>query len=1222
MTAAIRDLIHFEEVEEVIKLRKEEKAQEYVETYVISDSLRRNLLYMLEILASPTHKSFNVVGNYGTGKSHFLFFVAALLEHPEMRALVRDDRVRSAAQKLERRYLVVKFELGAAAETPLRHIFFDQVRRQLLDRYDIEVRDLDLATAYDNKRNVLDILADIKASDPEAGLVVVVDEISDFLKQKPKETMTYDLALLRELGEVSQDSDFLYIGAMQEHVFTNPKYVDQAENIARINQRFVTVTITKDDVGRVLTERVLRKDADQRLRLQGLLGEHRAYFTNLADQMERYVDLFPIHPYVIDVFERLPYFENRGIIGFAVNTVKPILDQPAPQFVTYDRVYDLIDATHEIRNQPDVAQVVGVVQTLQAKVDLLDSRIRGDARKLIKALAVLKLLGGANVNGANSQELANTLFITPPGRLVVEPEMARDNIERIMRNIREVTVGQYIAYGADGRYFLDLTKIDDYDALIERKALAVVDSAEIESAFRQIVVSELGLKDQKSHVAGANIYADTASWPSRRSYRPGLFAIGRSSTGPAVRQGDYTLVIAGPQAGKGWAGAQDEIVLTVDFADALVASLTRARSAELLAQDRVHTKVMEKLAREAATQFREDYLARLLASGRASYRGHQVALASLPARRPLSVLADVVDHVKGALLDDAFAERYPQHPVFKTTITAANLESEMTRALQSLDRVASQQMDLNSRGYLESFGAWKDDGFSASGSPTCALILERIQANDATGKMTPVDDLVRELAQSPWGLPREMVYFLLGALLFNGYVTFVKQGGGHLHAGDVSPLLKTGLRFFDEVRYLERDRDIDVEGIAALFGILGLQQGLVRNRDSRADAVKALRERGQALKEQVAGVRTGMQLVIAEAASYPQAPWLAIQAIHGRLGALNEPLAGFASASRVADLGKLDTSTEFCDTLRQGLNDIETLASFLRDWQDEGLAAGLKRMQAALDVLPKLEPLASPTGQATIADLRRIASESAAIVEDERKLLKADQRRPLKGKLEQFRQKYDPLYFNLHRQWVGDGAPWAEVEALRRSPRYAALGRLKSLPFISPAEFNQIGLALTRLEQRRCRQFNAQVLDSFVACPYCSFPDNMSSGEVSGSVQALSNQVDELWDRWQAQVLHEIAGLAERMPLLSASHRSQIENLQRTGSLPDQLPDDLAAALHELASDLQAVTLDLADLAQTLLARGAALTVEDLRTLLDSYLADLWRHRDPALVRIRIVVES
>ena len=85
-------------------------------------------------------------------------------------------------------------------------------------------------------------------------------------------------------------------------------------------------------------------------------------------------------------------------------------------------------------------------------MDLLDDRFREDAVKLIKALAVLKLLGGQNQNGATSQELANTLMIMPPGKLLVEPEMARDNIERIMKNIRDVTVGQYIDYG-EGRYY-------------------------------------------------------------------------------------------------------------------------------------------------------------------------------------------------------------------------------------------------------------------------------------------------------------------------------------------------------------------------------------------------------------------------------------------------------------------------------------------------------------------------------------------------------------------------------------------------------------------------------------------------------------------------------------------------------------------------------------------------------------------------------------------------
>ena len=58
MPTLIRDLLHFEEVEEVIKIRQDEKAKEYVEKYVISDSLRNNLAYMFEILAGATHKSF------------------------------------------------------------------------------------------------------------------------------------------------------------------------------------------------------------------------------------------------------------------------------------------------------------------------------------------------------------------------------------------------------------------------------------------------------------------------------------------------------------------------------------------------------------------------------------------------------------------------------------------------------------------------------------------------------------------------------------------------------------------------------------------------------------------------------------------------------------------------------------------------------------------------------------------------------------------------------------------------------------------------------------------------------------------------------------------------------------------------------------------------------------------------------------------------------------
>jgi hypothetical protein len=52
MAPLVRVLVQFEPVEEVIKLRKEEMAREYVETYVISDSLERNLLHITVIVST------------------------------------------------------------------------------------------------------------------------------------------------------------------------------------------------------------------------------------------------------------------------------------------------------------------------------------------------------------------------------------------------------------------------------------------------------------------------------------------------------------------------------------------------------------------------------------------------------------------------------------------------------------------------------------------------------------------------------------------------------------------------------------------------------------------------------------------------------------------------------------------------------------------------------------------------------------------------------------------------------------------------------------------------------------------------------------------------------------------------------------------------------------------------------------------------------------------
>jgi hypothetical protein len=547
----------------------------------------------------------------------------------------------------------------------------------------------------------------------------------------------------------------------------------------------------------------------------------------------------------------------------------------------------------------------------------------------------------------------------------------------------------------------------------------------------------------------------------------------------------------------------------------------------------------------------------------------------------------------------------------------------MTKAVQSLDRIATQGLDLNTRGYLESFGAMKDGQFSASASPACHLILQRVDENDTAGKVTPLDDIVRELAQAPWGLPAPMVQLLIGALLYNGYLILVRHGGARLGAGDVGPLLKNGLAFFAEIRYLERDKDIDVEAVAGIFNALGLQPGLVRNRDSRTEAVKALRLRGGELRAQLGQLRGAMQGILAETGSYPGVPWASVFELSSRLDWLVQPLATFADVSRVSDLGKLDTTPAYRASLTARLADMESLGSFVKNWQEEGLGAGLRRMREALEVLPALEPMVTSGEKETLADLRRIVQESQAITSDANQLLRADLRRPLKGKAEQFRQKYDPLYYGMHGRLAGDGAPWDRLAALRQSARFRALSQLKGLPFIASAEFTQAALEIQKLEQRRCRNFSAQVLDTFVACPSCRFPeDGAILAGLPARVDGIAANLENLWTKWQAQVLSELPALQERLPLLSPAHRAMIEALAAAGKVPDDISADLLAALYELASELQPVELDMAGLTEYLLAQGGALTVEGLRAGIEAYLAGMLKGYDRNLVRIKLTVPT
>jgi len=552
----------------------------------------------------------------------------------------------------------------------------------------------------------------------------------------------------------------------------------------------------------------------------------------------------------------------------------------------------------------------------------------------------------------------------------------------------------------------------------------------------------------------------------------------------------------------------------------------------------------------------------------------------------------------------------------KRLLSAANIASEMEQAIQALDRSTLSGLDHNAQSYLESLGVWRDGRLDAGGSAIADRVLEMITANSKEGKLTAVDDVLADLSAKPFGLQPELVYLLLAALLYNGELVFVRQGGKRLYASDFGAFFRRGMAALEEIRYLERERDLPVARLVALFEALGLQPGLVRDKASRTEAVRALHGKALKLKEDLDAVQRGIAKCLEDPIS--EIPWSQVRAEARRLAPFREQVEQFVAVTKVTDLGRLKLEDDTPARLREGLERLAALQGFVSEYLDE-IAPGLKYMRLVAENYERLERFG---GGKAVADLRRIEADCRAIYSDFQKLMKPDQRRPLKGKIAWFRDRYKRAYYRLHESIVGNKVPWAQLDELTGQARYRSLNGLKSLPFFSSVEFDELALRVQELRKYRCLEFNVDDLDTYPACPHCHFPrlhDALPDRGVAGRIDALDKAVEELWTKWERQLFEELGKLEDKLPLLSAGERAVIEELRAAGHLPDEVGPDLLRALSSLAADLQVVEFSLDEFRAALLAQSSVLTVAEFDAAVERFKARLLKDTNADLVRIKVV---
>ena len=217
-----------------------------------------------------------------------------------------------AAEQIAGRFRVIRTEIGAVTMS-LRDILVAEIEEHL-SKLGVSFTFPSAATITNNKRAFEEMMALFHLKYPDQGLLVVVDELLDYLRSRKDQELILDLNFLRELGEVCKDLRFRFVAGIQEAIFDSPRFSFVAESVRRVKDRFEQILIARSDVKYVVAERLLRKTPTQQAEIREYLLPFARFYGNMNERMDEFVRLFPVHPDYIDAFERVTAVEKREVL--------------------------------------------------------------------------------------------------------------------------------------------------------------------------------------------------------------------------------------------------------------------------------------------------------------------------------------------------------------------------------------------------------------------------------------------------------------------------------------------------------------------------------------------------------------------------------------------------------------------------------------------------------------------------------------------------------------------------------------------------------------------------------------------------------------------------------------------------------------------------------------------------------------------------------------------
>ncbi|MCA2972183.1 MAG: ATP-binding protein [Acidobacteriaceae bacterium] len=1235
------DLIQFEPIESVVQLRNADRvdaAKQLVSTYVISDEMAEKLTTLvlpgLRLEPPADYKGLMVVGNYGTGKSHLMSVLSAIAEDAGTLSLLRSERVATGAQQMAGNFVVIRTEIGAVTMS-LRDILTAEIEEHLA-KLGVSFTFPSAGAVTNNKRAFEEMMGLFEKKFPGKGLLLVVDELLDYLRSRKDQELILDLNFLREVGEVCKDLRFRFIAGIQEAIFDSPRFSFVADSLRRVKDRFDQVLIARSDVKFVVAERLLRKTPAQQAQIRDYLLPFAKFYGNMNERMDEFVRLFPVHPDYIDTFERVAAVEKREVLKSLSIAMRRKLDDslPAnePGLIAYDSYWTTLRENPSFRAVPDIRAVIDCSQVLESRVEAAFpiKPFKPMARRIIQALSVHRLTtGDIHVPvGPTAGELRDTLSLYQAEVAAMGGDGAADlltHVENVIGQIKHTVSGQFISQNPDnGQVYLNLKQTEDFDALIEKRA-ETLDSTQLDRYYYEALKRVMECTDQ-TFVSGYRVWEHELEWIERKVARRGYLFFGapneRSTAAPPR---DFYLYFLQPfdlpryQDEK----RKDEVFFRLTGADDAFRRIVRNYAAAVNLASTSSGNAKDTYEKKG-TGFLRDLVKwlqeHMTMAFEVTYQGKSKPLLGWVKGKPLGSggrinVRDVVNTVGSVCLAPHFEELAPSYPTFTLLITTANRELATQDALKS---VAGGPRTKLGAAVLDALELLDGERLDPTKSKFASHVADALKKK-GHGQVVNRSELVHEVygveyfAPDRFRLEPEWLVVLLAALVHSGDLVLAIPGK-KLDATNIAQLSATPLDELINFKHIERPKDWNLPALKALFELLGqppgLAQALTQGGSDAGKAVQTLSGESKRLTERIVQAQQVLQSGM-------------------KLWARNLLAPEDSEALR----RRMDDSKQFLESL-QAYTTAGQLKNFRYEPQDvtakrDGLDA-LKQVEAFQAITAEFGPVASylataeaalPSDHDWIKKVQAVRHELLSDMLDAGKRESHAFRQQGLQKLAGLKKDYTDLYVAAH----GRARLGAKDDKLKSHLlKDARLGQLQRLSTIELMPRQQLSDYQNRLGGlRTCFAVSQQDLDASPVCPHCNFrlvtePDSASAAQ---TIRSLENELDRLHDGWTKTLLSNLEDptTQQNLGLLKAAPRKIVDSFLAERALPDEVSHDFVAALQEALSGLSKVVITTDNLRNAILAGGSPATVIELKKRFEDYLAEISKGKDPA--KIRLVLE-